>query len=301
MNATRARRNLEQFLNAQGVLFVEFVDIVHHLAPDGSIVVTGSVPEGLANCESDIDVLVLGEDHLRAERVMRFGETEHAFNQSHEAIKLHIRTLTATSLEILSARVNDGLLAFGNPEASKRLDLLGEDDLRTLHRIRTGVCIRGDEVVSNWRDRLRCDYLPHYMVTLNVGEHISRREDAIGEAREGRIESSAWALRDALSHLACGILAAIGEGHPSSKWCVRLVQTHRDVIGRDLADMLVSHLIAPRWIEFSDYLTDVLEFADTVLASILLRRPEIVPLLLELQKEIGLTTLPDRAPQSSCA
>jgi hypothetical protein len=191
---------------------------------------------------------------------------------------------------VFANRVQDGLDTFRNPGPSTRIRVFGESDLRTLHQIRTGICLRQPEVTAMWRTRLCCDSLPYYMMTFSISEHFSRREDAIGEAREGRTQSAAWVLCEAMSHLASALLASVDESYPSPKWRVRLLQMRRTEIGTDLADELAERLTVPRWDDFDAYLRDAIEFADTVVSSILIHCPELLPVLLELQKEIGITT-----------
>jgi Nucleotidyltransferase domain len=290
MNASAAAANVQRFLLSHGLSLETIIAYVDAAAPDGAVLLGGSVPQGLANRDSDIDLLLMAEQHPPSPRVLQYGEAEHVFTHTAQPVKIHLRSLTFGYLEVIAGRMQDALGTFRDPGASTRIHVFGENELNILHQIRTGVCLRMPAFVVEWRERLCSAYLPHYLMIFSLAEHFSRREDAIGEMREGRTESAAWAVREALSHLACAVLASVDESHPSPKWRVRLLQLRRTEIGTELADTLVARLTLPRWEDFDAYLRDAIEFADTVIESILIRRAELLPVLMELQNDIRVRT-----------
>jgi hypothetical protein len=289
---TAPERHAERFLAAHGLTADDLAACIPEIPPGETVFLTGSVSEGLANRESDIDLLVLGDAVWPLPRRVHQGPSEIAYSQALHPLKLQIERVPFNHLEVLAARMAETVSAFHDPAAATRFHVFPDYDVRILHRVRTGLCLRHPEAAAQWRERLCCSYLPHYMMLLAIGQHFNRREDAIGEAREGRSESAVWVWRDALSFLACALLGSIEETHPYSKWWIRLLQLRRDEAGADLADGLIERLTKPVWGDVTVYLRDAIDFADTVISAILIRRAELLPVLQELLKDASFTTYP---------
>lgn len=76
------------------------------------------------------------------------------------------------------------------------------------------------------------------MLMMMTLQYFSLREDAIGEAREQRRESSLWLIKEALSRAVGALLDAFGESHSYDEWRVRLLQLRAVEIGTGLLVLL---------------------------------------------------------------
>lgn len=288
-----AEKNAEEFLAARGLSLGDVAGCVPEVLPWETVLFGGSIPEGLANADSDVDLLLLGDTQVAASHVMQHCESELVYKPRLGPLKIQIESVRTSHLEMLARRMEATTAAYDNPAGVTRVHVFADADLRVLHRVRTGVCLQHPQVAEKWRERLHTDYLARYMLVFFIGQHFARREDTIGEGREGRRESTLWGIKGMLTHLSGALLASADETHPYEKWRVRLLQIYRDQLDPEMVDALVGYLTAPRFDDFRAYLNEAVDFSDRVLTFIISRRPEVLSVLMEMRKEIPFTTHPD--------
>lgn len=292
-----ALANAARFLEARRLSVPEIAAAVKDVMPWEAVILGGSIPEGLANADADIDLMLLGGVRPHDGQVVREGDAEVSFRMTFAPLKVQVEAVRLGQLEVLAGKMQETALALEDPENAPYLHSLSLADLRIMHRIRTGICLRNPEVVEHWRRLLYSDLLPKYMLVLMTVQHFSLREDAIGEAREQRRESSLWLIKEALSRAAGALLAAFGESHSYDKWRVRLLQLRAHAIGANLAGALVEHLTNPKIGDLDTYIREAIDLSDDVIETAMMNCPDVLPTLMKLRNEqIPLTTHPAAGP-----
>lgn len=274
-----ATRQAQAFLSKFGLSLDRLQDCVGEIAPWEAVVLGGSIPEGLANQKSDIDLLLLGDKDLPGKSPLppiQAGGATIAFRPNLGSLRVQIETVHIAHLERLSRQMTEVAADFEDPEKAERVRAFGELDLRTIHRICTGVRLKNEAVAEAWKARLRCDLLPSYLLASQVAQQRMALEDAAGEWEEGRRESALWAMQRSLQASAMALLASVGETNPNSKWCVRLLQIHRGKAGPELCDDLIEHLIRPASEDLAERFRAAESLCERVVGTALSRDPVVV-------------------------
>jgi hypothetical protein len=287
----QALANATAYLDARQLSLDMIRQCTRELLPDETVIFGGSIPEGLANADSDIDLLLIGA-HPHHGYVLVEGQGETAFHEAFAPLKIHVESVPLDHVAALAGQMDEMVRALADPERARRLYAFPAGDLRLMHRVRTGISLRNPDVAEHWRTRLHSDLLPTYLLVLHTIGHFTLREDAIGQAREGYRESSVWMIKHALSLAINALLAAVGESHPSDKWSVRLLRDHQVDLGPAFVGELIAHLTgrAPLG-DFDLYLRDAIELSDRIIDTALLKRPEVLSVLMRIKDQRpGLTT-----------
>jgi hypothetical protein len=275
----RALENAEAYLSRRGLSLARIEECIDEVMPWETVLFGGSIPEGLANLDSDVDLLLLGDTQVAESDValpqLQAGDSEVTFKPNLGSMRVTIEVVRPAHLEVLGRRMEEMVSVLLRPDAARFFQGFSEFDLRTMHRVRTGAPLRNPEVAARWRTRLHSDFLPIYTVALMILQHFLHREDAIGEAREGRRESALWSLKIAFGYVAGLLLASVDETNPNPKWRVRLLQLRRDEVGAELADSVVEHLVSPRVDDLEAYFRTLLQLCDTVLEAVAARHPAV--------------------------
>lgn len=243
-----AARNSESFLARFNLSMHKLLECIGEIEPWEAVLLGGSIPEGLANRTSDIDLLLLGDIELPGKSPLppiRTGGATIAFRPNFGPLRLQIETVPIAHLEGLVRQMAEVAADFDQPERVRSVRALDALDLRTIHRIRAGVALKNAPVIQAWKRRLRCDLLPSYLLASQAAQQRIALEDAAGERSEGRWESALWAMQRCVQASASALLASVGETNPNAKWCVRLLQLRRLEAGPELCDDLIEYLIRP--------------------------------------------------------
>lgn len=245
-----ARINAEAFLGRFDLSLNQLLEGIGDVAPWETVIFGGSIPEGLANEKSDIDLLFLGDTDLLGSAPIlppiQVGGATIAFRPNLGSLRVQVETVRIAHLERLARQMSEVAADFQEPEKAACVRAFGELDLRTIHRVRTGLHLKNGQVAETWKTRLRCEILASHLLASQAAQMGIALEDATGELNEGRSESAMWALQRSIRAAAGALLASVGETNPNPKWCVRLLQIHRRMAGPELCDRLVEHLIHPQ-------------------------------------------------------
>jgi hypothetical protein len=291
MDRDTARTNASDFLAQRRLSLDDVVALIGPVDPAHAVLLGGSVPEGLANAESDIDVMIIGDHRLEvAETIICDAASAAVTQKAGEGGKLATEVVQPRHLEGIATRMRATLEALDRPETAKQVYIFGEDDLRTLHRVRTGVRLCHEAAAAGWYERLGCARLPDYLTLLFIGFHFSHREDAIGEANAGHHASAIWMMRESLGYLAAAFLASLGETNPNNKWRLRLLERHRAELPR--ADEIFAFLLGTRPIASVDRaaLKQLITLSDFLLVSVMQNRPAVVASLAQLHGQASFRT-----------
>jgi Nucleotidyltransferase domain len=286
-----AEQNARRFLARFGVAPEELEGFVRGLSRDETLLLGGSVADGLANRDSDIDLMLLGGLSGGRSVVFLEAECEISTERHPSGLELSVEAWDGSYLERLARRVAVNSAGLTSRRGLDRLDLLREGDLRLLHRLRTGLALVNAAAADAWRERLAVSTLDAYLVLHFLQQHFVAREDAIAEWHEGYRDSAGWMFRTALGHLAGACLASIGETNAAPKWRLRLLDRHIESLDEKIVGELKRLLGASLQDEAG--LRAALALSDGVIARVFSRRPDVVPAVLGLLKRLPFTTAMD--------
>lgn len=277
----------ESFLKAWGIELESLADGLD-AGEDTAVLLVGSIPEGLANPDSDIDLLVLGDYTPRGDIVFEERQYADSVTRTGSGHDLNVQAWSSEQLEDIAARVGGILDTMRHPEGAERVHLISPYELNLLHRIRVGVPIGPEAPVERWRATLATDQLPACSALTQLGYYGAAREDVFAQLEEGEDASALWMLMVALEHLASAVLASVGETNAGRKWLIRLLQRHRDTIGALHAEQLQEYLLGHAAGSAQEIVRDATELSDRLILEAVGRVPELAPALAELQKRIQL-------------
>jgi hypothetical protein len=182
----------------------------------------GSTTDGLANRNSDLDLYVVGDFRLAgSETAARQGERTATVAQ-HEGREMNVAVLDPAALVRLRDAFRAAVASLSQEQGIAQL--VDEDNLKILHRVRTGHALRRPDRLQELRDELGTRDLPRYLLNVAAVAAVNRLTDVSGELADGHADSAAWMYREALVHTGQCALAVAGVTVPSTKWLVRLLQ-----------------------------------------------------------------------------
>jgi predicted nucleotidyltransferase len=267
------------------------------LKPSESMLLVGSISEGLANPVSDIDLLIIGDGTLDQGTVV----SEPGFDESAVRLpggqEVNFEYWNAKEIELLHLRLEKAYELIMDPSLLERAYKFNEREVGFLHRLRVGVVVANPENVEFWRERLQLDSLQDYLVFQSLSFHFAYREDTIGHIRYDDSLSALCTFRMAMDALAGAMLASIGETNAFPKWRPRLLQRHQDVLGEDEVKMALRYIFPDSSVNVETLLPAALSFADTAIGELIGRRPMLIPLLLELGDRVSFVKQTRELPQ----
>ncbi|WP_433215062.1 hypothetical protein [Microtetraspora malaysiensis] len=190
---------------------------------DDLLFVAGSVVDGLANDNSDLDIYFLGRDGdavIGAETTVRKGEKSGTIGVIGGR-EVSVSIIEPAGLAQLRADFGDCLAALTGNDGIVQLE--NQNDLKLLHRVRTGVPVQGEMRLQSLRQELGTDRLAEYLANVHGVAAVNRLIDVEGELAEDSEDSASWMLREATSHFARFALALQGQTNPAPKWRVKLI------------------------------------------------------------------------------
>ncbi len=239
-----------------------------------SVLLVGSLAEGLGTTVSDVDLLLLADSPAdqrsgaldgvvyRDAATVEFRRFEHGLEVNPEvAFRSEMRPIVGAFLELAPLLYQ--------PEAPVRFPRLTPRQVRMLHRLRTGVVWRGPEQVELWRDELYTQLLPPYLTLLHVGELDRAYEQAVAVREDPSRSSGALAMagrRAGEAALLAG-LASAGVTNPSLVAAVELATEVDDPDVRPLLDLALHSMFPATELDAADglaYLAQLAALRDAV-------------------------------------
>jgi len=264
--------------------------LIRPVGPAETLLLVGSVPEGLANEESDLDLILIGEGVLEDGLVLTIEEFENSTVRLPSGLDLNCELLRPAALRATASRFAPTFDAIRQPESVSQILLATDHELRTLHRLRSGVALANPKVAEAWRQELRLDELPGYVVLFALAHHLEYREDAIAQAKLGDARTAVLMLRLSMDYLAFALLGSVDETNQHPKWRVRLLERQRAVLGDDVVERCIAALFPKPQDDPRGATQEAIAFADAVIQGILERHPELLKASLELNQRFQFTT-----------
>lgn len=255
------------------------------------VFLVGSIPNGLATPASDVNLLVVGERR-------RSGDTGRTISPEG-ALAVKIKYYNTADVERIVDKMTTTTNLILKPADLIKLEAmtvetLNYPEIALLHDIRTGVPLANSPAAARWVEVARG--LPVFMILFNVGLYTSRREDTVSQIQAGDALAALACACSMVDLLAAAWLATAGESNPDPKWRVTLLRRHANEIGRRRVDKLIDHLLLPGGPDTMARVKRALAFCDRVLARVFLRRPGLIPLMLEFRNRVKYVTHPDERP-----
>lgn len=285
-----AIQNASRFLRRWKIRVEDLPRFVRPLDPAETLMLVGSVPEGLANPLSDVDLSFIGDRELDQGVVVNEASFQELSINLEDGPEINVNYWRAKDLEELEERLKQTFVLINDPalvaaEAKlRKLERFDFTELLILHRIRVGIALANPEICERWRERLQLDQLPTYVILHGLSNHNIYREDVIAQVRYGDSLSALAMLRIMIDHLATAVLASVGETNPYPKWRVRLLNWYRGDLGDETVEQFMRFLFPERSTDASATVRDALEFADREMVAIATRCPQTIAALVTLDK-----------------
>jgi hypothetical protein len=213
-----------QALACEGVDLDEVLSTCLRPDADAGVLLGGSLAEGLGNEAADVDLLVLldSREGLRSEGEglsLRSGRAlEWLVYRS--GIEINLEVFVRSDVERLMESFVSIAPALYDPTELEWIPMLQPFDLRFLHRLRTGWCLRGARLTNRWRDEFLVDLLPTYLTVLNFVTFNEHLEDAVSMLKD-HPQSGVYVARKCVEWALQSCLAHAGFTSQNNKWLLR--------------------------------------------------------------------------------
>jgi hypothetical protein len=237
-----------EFLASWGVDMDSLARYAPPVAPGECLALVGSIVEGLANDQSDIDLLYLGEGELHHKLVIAY-EGSYRFGMSHDedGREINVEQLGVGEVEALVGALERSIQSVRQPKDKQGgIVVRDHDRMRMAHRILNSVPLVNAPVLESWRQRLRATEHHVWLCQGHVAQLLNLQEDILGELDAGELDSALWMTRARyLPTLVAAMIASVGETSQQAKWHYRLLLRHREMIGAADVDRVLASLAAP--------------------------------------------------------
>ena len=285
-----AMQNASSFLRRWKIRVEDLPRFVRSLAPTETLLLVGSVPEGLANPLSDVDLSIIGDRELDDGIVVNEASFQELSINLEDGPEINVNYWRAKDLEDLEERLKHTFALINEPALVtadaklRKIERFDFTELLILHRIRVGIVLANAEICESWRQRLQSDQLPTYVILHGLSNHNIYREDTIAQVRYGDSLSALGMLRMMMDHLATAVLASVGETNPYPKWRVRLLNWYRGDLGNETVEQFMHFLFPDRNVNAEDLVREALKFADREIVAIATRCPQTIAAMLTMDK-----------------
>lgn len=196
-----------------------------------SILITGSIAEGMGTPESDLDVMVLVDsyrDLIRARDMLnlRTGHSQEVLTYAN-GVEINIDFMARDRLMPLMASLVALLPSMYDPRDLDHIPFISATDLQFLHRLRTAWVLEGWEIANTWRSEFMVNLLPLYLSVKNYVDGVELLEDSFSMVGEPTGTAILMA-RMAVEHCISAILAKADFTNQSKKWLLRFCTKMND-------------------------------------------------------------------------
>jgi len=226
LHACRSGAELLAGLEAAGVHIHERVAALLRPGCPFALLAVGSVAEGTATPESDLDLMVLidsEDDFVASANVLNLaaGRSREVLFYI-EGLEVNIDFMSRDRMEPIIESMLSLAPALYDPRDVKEVPLLAPGDVTFLHRLRTGWVLEGDDTVALWRDEFMVDILPMYLGVRCYYSSVELLEDAISVLR-GPSPAAYHVGRSCVEYTLMAVLTQEGFTSMNPKWLVHWV------------------------------------------------------------------------------
>lgn len=277
VTAGNAVKFAQKHLSDIGLSIEQLAKLVPDLERGETLLLVGSIPEGLSTAASDVDLLRVGHPTGRGLVRPFSAGTESAWRLAGGAT-INIEAWNLDDVEALGRRVLEGFRAVdGELDADgrePRVQHYTAEESLFLHRCSTGVVLAGDALASHLRRGYRIGEISLQFLMLSFLGYCSVIEKASRQAALGDDLSALWMAVRAMDYMAVTMLASVGESNPHERWRVRLLERCSEMLGRERVDELLDFLFPSRGADVKSLLAAAKEFARVEVGRIIARMPK---------------------------
>ncbi len=215
-------------------------DVKHLVTSDEvTILLAGSIVDGLQNEESDVDTLFVSPELQLSDTTMeQEGVQVKTFGLNHG--RLQVEYSSSEIIQELVDKIDITLRSDGN-----ELALLSVPERRILHRIVTGIPIHNPDRANELKKIVDKARLATYTVISNAYEAESSLRDATGEIEAKNFASAVRMLQMGAEFLCLSVLGMAGETNQNRKWSYRLIRRNENIEASLKAEIIRPFF--PRW------------------------------------------------------
>jgi hypothetical protein len=114
---------------------------------------------------------------------------------------VHLAVLSPNGLAELKASFAISVASLQDPRGIAQL--VDGDDLKLLHRLRTGQALQGEGQLDQLRVEFSTGHLAAYLFSMAVIAAVNRLTDVAGDLADGHDESAAWMHREVPVYTVC--------------------------------------------------------------------------------------------------
>jgi len=284
-----ADEHVRSYLHERGLDFGQLAELVPPLQGREFMMLSGSVGYGLANKESDIDLLVLSERPIDPgpNMVVHF-QSFDAWNVRVRDQDVNIELVDRSKVEDVSDRHARMVELLDDPAGTRRLDYFSDSELQWLSRLRDGVVIANEPGAHYWRDRARLDSFPLYLIVKSLSDHLIMREDMIGQYQIGEMECALAMSDQAIIDVTAALLASLGVTCVKHKWQLRLLRRQEAQIGSATVEALMGARFPDRH-QARQAVESNVRLSNDIISRICKARPEVAEMMATINKRFQLT------------
>jgi hypothetical protein len=277
ITASSAVELARKHLSSIGLSIEDLAKLVPDLQQGETLLLVGSVPEGLSTAASDIDLLRIG--HSRGRGFVRpfSAGTESAWRLSSGAT-INIEAWNLNDVEALGRRVLEGFRAIDgeldNDGLESHIQHYNAAESLFLHRCSTGVILAGEALALKLRRDYRIGEISLQFLMYSFLAYSSAIEKASRQAALGADLSALWMATQAMDHMALTMLASVGESNPHCRWRVRLLERSSEALGPERVDRLFDFLFPARGTNAQRLIAAAKEFGRAEVGRIIARMPK---------------------------
>jgi hypothetical protein len=271
---TSALEYSKNFLKRKGIQFDELHNFVPGIEPEDVLILIGSVPDGLANSLSDVDILHIGSHNSAADLVLHEGDCARIIKRVSSDLEINVEFWSRESICGLSEKLDQIGETLSRPNEIKDIVVLDEEQIRIIHYILNGAPIFGNINI------IRSMFKEQYFACL---------EDCLGQIIDSDTDTAALCLRYATEYLISSELASLHQSSPYGKWRIRLLKRCDEMIDEDLINNYLRFLFPQLQMEVHD-IENAISFFGERIGEILKRRNSIVPAVAALGARMQFVT-----------
>lgn len=230
---TEYHNTASAMLKPWGLSVQDLIDRAPPIREGEALALAGSIPEGLSNVQSDIDLLYLGDGDLSQKVILRQqGVHDIAVEHDAQGREINVDRLTTRTLSEMRSRIVPAIEMLLNPREKPAFAERDPLRLKMLHRINNCIPLVNPQVLEATRRAMLLEHYPAYVASVSLNHMFNIQEDVVGELQSGYELSARWMVSALLAPaLIAAMLASIGETNASKKWHYKLLNRHREELG----------------------------------------------------------------------
>jgi len=231
------RTTAKNFLAQWKISLSDLTSMAPNVAEGECLFLSGSITEGLANDQSDIDLVYVGSAPLAGQTIIATKGSicaEQDVGRNENDRRINVSKIEPDMFQQLETTAASCFDTVTNLNRDQEISIMSPDDIFYLNRFRVGVGLEGQERFHRCQKRLRIPEFPEYLACSELILFFNTIEDAFGESEAGHPDSAQWILQRAYQHMAVAVLAGLGVTAANPRWMVKQLAQNRERIPSEI-------------------------------------------------------------------